>query len=60
MNKMYKRTLIDIISNNLYKGKIIILYGARQVGKTTLLKQILEEQKKLGKKVAYFSCDLIR
>ena len=59
MNKMYKRTLIDIISNNLYKGKIIILYGARQVGKTTLLKQILEEQKKLGKKVAYFSCDLI-
>ena len=43
MNKMYKRTLIDIISNNLYKGKIIILYGARQVGKTTLLKQILED-----------------
>ncbi|WP_459889554.1 ATP-binding protein [Desulfothermus okinawensis] len=25
---------------NLYKGRIIIVYGARQVGKTTLLKQI--------------------
>lgn len=25
----------------LFKGKVVILYGARQVGKTTLIKEIL-------------------
>ena len=30
------------IEERLFKGKIIILYGARQVGKTTLVKSLLE------------------
>ncbi len=36
------------------KKKIIIVYGARQVGKTTLIKEIL---KKHPKKSEYFNCD---
>ena len=35
-----KRILEEKIEKNLFKGKIIILYGARQVGKTTLVKRI--------------------
>lgn len=39
---MIKRQLQKVIEANLFKGKIIVIYGARQVGKTTLAKQILE------------------
>ena len=38
-----KRILYDRIKSYLFKGKAIIIYGARQVGKTTLVKQFLEE-----------------
>jgi len=31
------------IKANLFKGDIIIVYGARQVGKTTLVKKIMTE-----------------
>ncbi len=39
---MIPRLLSDIVKNKLHKGKAIILAGARQVGKTTLLKQIFQ------------------
>lgn len=39
---MIKRTLKDRIEKRFGKGKAIFLVGPRQVGKTTLLKQILE------------------
>lgn len=39
---MYKRALFDTIFAKLGKGKTIILLGPRQVGKTTLINQILE------------------
>ncbi len=39
--KLIKRKLHDIIENNISKGKAIVLIGARQVGKSTLLKQII-------------------
>ena len=42
------------IENSLFKRKIIIIYGARQVGKTTLVKEIL---KKYAKNSAYYDCD---
>ena len=38
---MIERFLHKNIENKLYKGKIIVVLGARQVGKTTLLKQML-------------------
>jgi len=39
---MYKRILFDIVSAKLGTGKAIILLGPRQVGKTTLINQILD------------------
>ncbi|MDR0724048.1 MAG: AAA family ATPase, partial [Endomicrobium sp.] len=56
---MYRRIISDTIAASLYKGKIIIMYGARRVGKTTLCNMILDEQAKLGKKTAYFNCELL-
>jgi hypothetical protein len=40
---MYPRILLNSIKNRLDKREILILYGARQVGKTTLLKMLAEE-----------------
>lgn len=34
---MIQRTLKEVVERQLYKGKAIVLVGARQVGKTTLL-----------------------
>lgn len=56
---MIKRSLQEQIEKQLYKGKVIILYGARRVGKTTLSKQILENQEKQGIKTLYLNCELI-
>lgn len=39
----YKRLVQEAIEQSLFKGKIVILYGARQVGKTTLVKTIQEK-----------------
>ncbi len=39
----YPRSLSSRISKWLYQGKVIILYGPRQVGKTTLVNRIASE-----------------
>lgn len=44
------------IEMELFKGKAIVIYGARQVGKTTLAKQIIE---KYGEEANYFDCELL-
>ena len=41
---MLERFLSKTIDNKLFTGKIIILTGARQVGKTTLLRQIVQDR----------------
>lgn len=38
---MIARTLTKIVSSKLFKGKAIVLIGPRQVGKTTLIKELL-------------------
>ncbi len=52
---MIRRDLQNILTHWLYRKKILILYGARQVGKTTLAKSILEEQKSPE---TYFNCEV--
>ena len=42
------RKLQDIIESKLYKGKAIVLIGARQVGKSTLYRQIVEKKTRKG------------
>ncbi len=39
----YKRIIFDQLYENIGKKPIVVLYGARQVGKTTLIKSILAE-----------------
>lgn len=41
---MYSRTLESIISKKINRGKAIIVVGARQVGKTTLIQKVLENK----------------
>lgn len=52
---MYKRKIENKIKENLFNNKVIILYGPRQVGKTTLVKKIFNEFQ--GEKV-YLQCDI--
>ena len=41
---MYSRELRNLITNKTGRGKAIIVVGPRQVGKTTLIKSLLEGQ----------------
>ncbi len=54
---MYTRLLEAQIEQYLFRGRVIVLYGARRVGKTTLAKQLLE--KHAEKRTRYLNCDLL-
>lgn len=49
-----KRKIQERVEEALFKGKVVIIYGARQVGKTTLAKEI---QRKHFEKSIYLNCD---
>lgn len=49
-----QRALEPVLKAHLFKEKLILLYGARQVGKTTLVKKILAD---LNIPYKYFNCD---
>ena len=51
---MIPRALLPSISSRLFKGKAIVILGARQVGKTTLLEQL---QKNRSEKVLLLNAD---
>ena len=53
---MINRLLKKRINQSLFKGKTVILYGARQVGKTTLVQDILKEYKNEGR---YLNCEIL-
>lgn len=52
---IYKRQLEPIIEGWLNKGKIIILYGPRQVGKTTMAQSLLQ---RYGSMKNYYNCEI--
>ena len=52
---MIRREIQSVIENQLFKGKVIIIYGPRRVGKTTLSKQLIENQE--GSR--YLNCELL-
>lgn len=56
---MIQREILQKINPWLGKEKILIIKGARQVGKTYLLKEIKKDLEKAGKKVAYLLADEI-
>ena len=51
---MYKRDLASIIKQRCFQGKAIMLLGARQVGKTTLLKTLVQDEMS---DVLFLNCD---
>lgn len=51
---MIRRELQRVIETNLFKGKVISVLGARQVGKSTLMQQLTEN---LTGKVQFLNCD---
>ena len=52
---MIQRTLQTAIEKQLFRGRVIVLYGARRVGKTTLVKNILKKYPQSR----YINCDLL-
>lgn len=42
--KLIRRKLQSVIEGKLFKGKAVLLFGARQVGKSTLFNQIVQGQ----------------
>lgn len=53
---LIQRDIEKLIISSLAKGKIMIIYGPRQSGKTTLVKMILEKQPENS---LYLNCDEI-
>lgn len=51
----YKRIIQEKIEKELFSGKVIIIYGPRRVGKTTLAKKILEP---FGQDGFYVNCEI--
>lgn len=51
-----ERTIQKNIEKRLFKGKIIIIYGPRRAGKTTLVKKLLEKYSK-GRNTKYLNGD---
>ena len=54
--KIYKRKVVDEILKYINSKDIIVIYGARQVGKTTILKYLMENY--LRENVFYFDLEL--
>ncbi len=55
---MIKRDNYNLILDSLKKKEIDILIGARQVGKTTLLQEILKDLSHANQQVLYFNLDI--
>lgn len=54
---MISRLLETQIEHHLFRGRVIVLYGARRVGKTTLVKHLLVQH--ADKRTRYLNCDLL-
>lgn len=54
---MIKRKLLPEILQHLSKPEITMIVGARQVGKTTLMRQVLDTLSEQKKSVLYFNLD---
>lgn len=53
---MITRLLESTVKRYLFRGRVIVIYGARRVGKTTLVKRILEQYQE-SKRTRYINCD---
>src|SRR3990167_11033723 len=51
-----KRNLEKVLKNHLFKKNVLVLYGPRQSGKTTLIKEVVRE---FGDQVKFLDCELM-
>ncbi len=51
---IFQRKIEEQISKNIGSGKILLIFGPRQAGKTTLAKKLLAKH---GNPAAYFNCE---
>lgn len=51
-----QRNIENVLKSRLFGGKVLILYGPRQVGKTTLIKHLITEFKE---QVRFIDCELL-
>ena len=52
-----KRALFEEIKNHLSRKEITLIVGPRQVGKTTLMKELMNDLEKKGEKTVFLSLD---
>lgn len=57
MQNVIKRTLFNKLKESLPDKRFIILTGSRQVGKTTLARQLCDELKKEGREAQFFTME---
>ena len=50
------RNLENILKNRIFGGKVLILYGPRQAGKTTLVKHLVKD---FEDQVRFIDCELL-
>jgi len=55
--RLIKRNLYSDIKNHLSKKEITLIIGARQVGKTTIMKQLQKELTQKGERTVFFNLD---
>ena len=47
MEYKVERTIEDAIKQDFFKGKVVVVSGPRQIGKTTLIQHILKDYDKV-------------
>jgi len=54
---IYRRNIVDELEKYLHTDDIVVLHGARQVGKTSILRYIEDELKHKGEKTRYIDLE---
>jgi len=54
---LFKRTVVDEISRYLHTDDIVVIHGARQVGKTSILMYLQEQLESAGERVYYIDLE---
>jgi len=54
---MIQREILPLLQERFFRKKVILLVGARQVGKTTLLRAIAADATAGGRKCVFINCD---
>ena len=57
MDKLYRRTIVDEIEPYLHTPEVIVLHGARQVGKTSILYYLRDRLKAQGETEYYIDLE---